>query len=322
MFVSIGRNWLNQDYQELNMQQIIDLQSMIIDENFSKSIVFSEFSKFLSTSKTIKGLIEPFYYESNFSKFCPNIEMLVTCRLELTNIDPVNGPKLKQLRLFGYHSIFWENISNLINLESLYISFVNFDHLKHFKSVRIGFPNLITLIHTYWDDKNYVAFNLIDNCPKLRSVYLFYTRSGLIEINDQIENLSIKDFVFEFAVKSYSLNWNWNLFNLILTKYRNIEHLAIRGNNQLADLHVPLIVQLLPNLVLLDMRDSPLITSSSKQFIDSFNLLTKRSISFLFGQNKHFDFDPNNLNLIDIGPDFMRTHFFKHISQLPYLIDQ
>lgn len=98
---------------------------MIIDENFSKSIVFSEFSKFLSTSKTIKGLIEPFYYESNFSKFCSNIEMLVTCRLELTNIDPVNGPKLKQLRLFGYHSIFWENISNLINLESLYISFVN-----------------------------------------------------------------------------------------------------------------------------------------------------------------------------------------------------
>ena len=74
------------------------------------------------------------------------------------------------------------------------------DYLKRLNNLFIGFPKLKTLVFTYcWNQTNYMAFDLIDNCPKLQSVHITNYGSGRIKINETIKNLSLQNLVIIFS---------------------------------------------------------------------------------------------------------------------------
>lgn len=84
-------------------------------------------------------------------------------------------------------------------------------------------------------------------------------------------------------------------------------------------------MELLPHLVILDLRRSPGITKSSDKIIQSYCESHNRTIEFHFSCGETADipeiYPSQRTNRLVEGFNFMKYCFFKHFTRLPMLMD-
>lgn len=113
---------------------------------------------------------------------------------------------------------------------------------------------------------------------------------------------------------------------MLLSKYPNIKHLAIRYNKTLEDQHVIHIISSLPKLVLLDVRGSYKVTKKAAAFVRNYSERYGRSIKFYFRRDDEkiaIDWPQfsTRLERVSCGLNFMKHCFLKEFLYLPRFLD-
>ncbi len=108
-------------------------------------------------------------------------------------------------------------------------------------------------------------------------------------------------------------------------RYPNLKHLALRDNFRIFDHHVEELVELMPNLELLDFRGSDGITRKSLNFVQQLAEKHDRTIRLYCNANgKQMAVDlphiSRDYDYIVKEFDFMRHCFVKKFVNLPYLM--
>ncbi|XP_015793466.1 uncharacterized protein LOC107370007 isoform X1 [Tetranychus urticae] len=172
------------------------------------------------------------------------------------------------------------------------------------------------------DDGHYKGFSLINRCPNLQSLYLKIDgiqNRFTFTSQDVSYNGNVRDLVIE------SPYCEWKLIRRILNKFPRIKNLAIRENFRIHDSCVPEIIDMLPNITLIDLRGCYNITRDAEAFV-----INHRGNSpfptFYYEQDNRILREWRNLHTtyerIIRGFSFMKYCFIKTFDHLPYLMDQ
>ncbi|XP_053204449.1 uncharacterized protein LOC128388983 [Panonychus citri] len=161
----------------------------------------------------------------------------------------------------------------------------------------------------------------MDFCPSLESAFIGY-RAKDIYVNESIKNYNLRDMVIE-NIQSSKLSWP--LLKKVLSKFPNLHHLAIRHIDQLDDSNVEKLINLLPELKLLDLRGFKNVNHKSADFLSKFCVNENRSIVIYYSCKNETTEWPKLVEtheLICYGLDFMKHCFYKTWKSLPTLIDE
>ncbi|XP_015793496.1 uncharacterized protein LOC107370035 [Tetranychus urticae] len=268
----------------------------------------------LKKTQSLKGLIYRIgLFDFNVAKFCPNLRYLSTEYLSPADTFALSKIGLTQLFVGDCF------MSSLFSptLVRLHISDCNFGtyngpDLKNLKILEIS-------AFIWSKDTPYNGFSLINRCPALESVFMKITGNFTFSQGDIVTNFNIRDFILE------SFDCEWDLIKKILVRYPNIKHLAIRENVKIDDSCVFEIIDLLPNLVLLDLRESPQLTKQSAAYIRRYNRIHNTCIKFYYKNDVQIICDWKTLSYrprrIVQGIDFMKHCFLQTFEQLPHFMN-
>ncbi|XP_053204311.1 uncharacterized protein LOC128388877 [Panonychus citri] len=239
--------------------------------------------------------------------------------------------QLKQIYcMLDFHM---NNLSRLVkyfpNLKRLNLSFQG-------RKVRYNGPNLSNLKifeASVWDDTMYETsgylgicntIHVMDFCPSLESAHIH----GQLDdefTNMALKNYNLRDLVFSTMFSLFDEYLTWPFLRTLLSKYPNLQHLAVRGGDTIEDSHVEELLELLPRIKLLDFRKSNGVTVKSADFLSKFCLKSNRSIKIYYDCEKEPDDWPKldtPRESIVCGFDFMKHCFYKTFYNLPELIDE
>ncbi|XP_053201382.1 uncharacterized protein LOC128386377 [Panonychus citri] len=228
-----------------------------------------------------------------------------------------------QLQQIRYNGVF-----NLKELSELVQYFPNLKRLNitlQGKHVRYNGPNLsnLKIFESSVDGWSSIcnAIHVIDFCPSLESAYI-HGQSDDEFINMTQKNYNLRDLVIVILFKE---SITWAFLRRLLSKYPNLQNLAIRGGDTIEDNLVEELVKLLPKIKLLDFRRSQKVTQKSADFLSKFYLESNRLIKIYFNcEREPTDWPKLNTpnDQIFYGFDFMKHCFYKSFSTLPDLIDE
>ncbi|XP_053204753.1 uncharacterized protein LOC128389231 [Panonychus citri] len=230
--------------------------------------------------KSIKGLINH-TLDKNQSPiyFLNDLEMVST---ELVDFFVVNQHITRQLK-----QVFIQNV-NLVKMNGVTSKFYNLRRLHIVDKFPIydcdfplydllfsGFQKLYkgSKLHKLkileFDFESmagvlvYPGFCFIDFCPNLESAF-FHVESTYCQFNTAIKINCLRDLVIEYQndnprewspfFRSGGNAQKWETLKCVLSKFPNLKHLALRNNLKIRDEDIEELLELLPNLVLLDER--------------------------------------------------------------------
>ncbi|XP_053201394.1 uncharacterized protein LOC128388878 [Panonychus citri] len=136
------------------------------------------------------------------------------------------------------------------------------------------------------------------------------------------KNYNLRDLVIETPL---GIHLTWPFLRKLLSKYPNLQNLAVRGGDAIKDSRVEELVKLMPKIKLLDFRRSKGVTSKSADFLTKFCRKSYRSIKIYYDCEKEpIDWPKYNTpeESIVYGFDFMKHCFYKNFHYLPNLIDE
>ncbi|XP_053200729.1 uncharacterized protein LOC128385827 [Panonychus citri] len=226
--------------------------------------------------------------------------------------------QLKQICFKGILllSEFSQYIEYFPNLKRLHINSFYHDIKKY------DGPNLSTLKILEIPPGNLgTGFRIMDSCPSLESAFIYsgYFQANIID--DSIKNFNLRDLVIEHP---YTCEFTLELLRIICTKFPNLHHLGIRGY-EVDDSHVEVMVKLLPELKLIDLRKCKKVTQRPAHFLSQFCEKSDRSVKIFYDCEKEPTEWPKldtTHELIVYGFDFMKNCFYKTWNSLPDLIDE
>ncbi|XP_053204778.1 uncharacterized protein LOC128390061 [Panonychus citri] len=163
----------------------------------------------------------------------------------------------------------------------------------------------------------------MDLCPSVESAH-HLIKPKKLSINQTIKNNSLRNLVLDHPENYVSDNWT-DLRNLLI-KYPKLKNLAIRGDYGLDDSNLTELLDLIPEIVILDLRQSTRLSEKSKDIVNRYCQRKNREIWFYNRPDQRIEHDWPELasqtnQRICQGFDFMRNCFLKTFQQLPYLID-
>uniref|UniRef100_T1KAZ4 F-box domain-containing protein n=1 Tax=Tetranychus urticae TaxID=32264 RepID=T1KAZ4_TETUR len=258
----------------------------------------------------------------------PSLEMVAIQKFHSFFANDVQGPMLKQLFIHCSFSKFTRYAKYFPNLERLHIE--NFVEDTFYSGpVLEKIEILESCSHTQLEPCEYYGFSLADRCPALKSAYHYIQTGHEFFVNSGIKNLLLEDLVLQFD-DVYEAP-DWSILRLILSKYPNVKHLAIRGGSDtgISDENIPELLKLLPRIILIDIRNSKKVTEKSTEYIDRYGKHHNRSISLYYQKRPKITKKwPHLLTkhvFIGEGLDFMKYCFLMDAIQchkrLPYLLD-
>ncbi|XP_053204408.1 uncharacterized protein LOC128388958 isoform X2 [Panonychus citri] len=293
-----------------------NLKIVEVPLHFFVSLESYTFRRLINEHPKIKGLIG--LYEPVENKYnLENIEMISSdFKFEFKKV--FRPAQLKQICFKGILllSEFSQCIEYFPNLKRLHINSFYHDIKKY------DGPNLSTLKILEIPPGNLgTGFRIMDSCPCLESAFIYsgYFQSNIID--DSIKNFNLRDLVIEHP---YTCEFTLELLRKICTKFPNLHHLGIRGY-EVDDSHVELMVKLLPELKLIDLRKCKKVTQRPAHFLSQFCEKSDRSVKIFYDCEKEPLEWPKldtTHELIVYGFDFMKNCFYKTWNSLPDLIDE
>ncbi|XP_015784545.1 uncharacterized protein LOC107362061 [Tetranychus urticae] len=290
-----------------------------------------DFDKDFISNVKVKGLQLAYnYYIDLEDVTChnPSLEMLSISHFCSFFANEIQGPTLKQLYVECLVSDFASYAKYFPNLKRLHIQKYGSFMTDAFADRRYTGPVLEKLeileIIFYLDQHgmldNYHGFSLADHCPALKSAFHYIQTDEEFFVNSGIKNHFLQDLVLQFNEPQ-----GWPVLRRILSKYPNLKHLAIRGNPGISDENIPELLELLPRIILIDIRYSPKVTEKSTEYIDWYCRRHNRSISFYYQKRplitKKWPHLSTKRVRIGRGFDFMKYCFLRNYNELPFLLD-
>ncbi|XP_053211218.1 uncharacterized protein LOC128394873 [Panonychus citri] len=299
--------------------QILDIASVIgvIDDEKIKRII--------NSNQSISTLIYPSLYDDGSAGYCfAKVDSQFTMNIDSQEI--VNPDNL--IQIFFRNCIVSCLSKYMIKYQNLIrIHITDIEHLIGVSDVFYNGPLLVNLkileltSASYDGTFIYTGFHLMDFCPALESAF-FYSETIDYYVNESIKNFNLRDLVIQYMEGDYSQEWS--SLRSLLSKFPNLKHLALRGNNDISDLHVEQMVQLLPKLKLLDCRQSPNVTHKSSEYLKGLSQESNRSITIYYNCDNQESGDwpkiDHEKNQICYGLDFMKHCFFRSYYNLPLLM--
>ncbi|XP_053204410.1 uncharacterized protein LOC128388959 isoform X2 [Panonychus citri] len=171
--------------------------------------------------------------------------------------------------------------------------------------------------------EQFTGFHFMDFCPSLESVFFTCWAKDLY-VNESIKNYNLRDLVVgSIPSRSYP----WPLFKKLLSKFPNLHHLAIRHFFKFDDSSLRELINLLPELKILDLRvfSRKVYKKAEKAFLSKYCVKENRSIVIYYNcENEPTEWPKlvDTYEPICYGFDFMKHCFYKQFSYLPNLIDE
>ncbi|XP_015784206.1 uncharacterized protein LOC107361805 [Tetranychus urticae] len=276
----------------------------------------SEIVSFVRNHESLKGIIDENGYP--VSEYCNKLEMTSTYSDELSKIQ--NASNIKQLYT-GNFSV--EDVKKYAhdfpNLELLRTS-INMKGKN--KGSRVSVFEKLKILILYSDDqKGFHGFHLMDLCPNLQSAFITMECNRFF-VDETVKHECLQDLVIQFFGDK---RINWNDLERLLMKYPNLKHLALRKPRGMNDEHVEKLIQILPNLVLLNVENWPTITKRTVDIVDDYCKRNGRSIKCYVERNyNEIKSDWPHLSTtnekISRGFDFMKHCFLKDSFELPHFL--
>ncbi|XP_053204438.1 uncharacterized protein LOC128388977 [Panonychus citri] len=278
-------------------------------------------SEIVKNNPQIKGLIGYLNFIGSIHDL-ENIEMFAPGY----NWDYKKVFRPDQLKQFHFNYFYMSDLPSFIeyfpNLKRLHLGLLDAD------GVLYNGPNLSSLkileLSTYDLVQRFTGFHLMDFCPSLESAFIGY-RAKDIYVNESIKNYNLRDLVIE-NIQSSKLSWP--LLKKVLSKFPNLHHLAIRHIDQLDDsnFHLKELIELLPELKILDLRKCKKVTQKSADLLFKYCLRKSRFIAIYYSCKNEPTEWPKLVEThepICYGFDFMKHCFYKSTHcYLPFLIDE
>ncbi|XP_025018336.1 uncharacterized protein LOC112539785 [Tetranychus urticae] len=151
---------------------------------------------------------------------------------------------LKQFHTFNYYQHFKRDTHYFLNLERLHI-YINGGY---YAGPVLEKLKILELCLLYPHGVCY-AFQLMDSCPNLQSAHIF-TPTNRFFVDETLKHECLQDLVLSYGGPSCL---DWNDLTRLFMKYPNLKHLSLRNVRYIKDEHIEQLVQILPNLVLLDI---------------------------------------------------------------------
>ncbi|XP_015790303.1 uncharacterized protein LOC107367130 isoform X2 [Tetranychus urticae] len=300
-----------------------NLKILDITHPFKQVLNHNETVAIIESTETIKGLIfEASSQHLSVTKHCKNLEMLATGVLEDRFIEIGYGSEIKQLYLWNYFlstfSIFAQYFPKLkrLHIEN------SVGSLYEYRGPVLKNLEILEVLSSCCDETEvYHGFKLLDSCPRLKSAY-FFIDSNQDFLNESIINSTVQDLVICYMP---GCEQDWIFLKKFLSKFPNLKHLALRENDKIKDIHIEELIQILPNLILLDVRESFGVTQRSADYINRYCMRNNRSLSFYHKPGQRITGDWSHLSTrqerVCQGFDFMKHCFLKSFYQLPLLMD-
>ena len=280
--------------------------------------------KFLADAPKLKGLINiSWLFSGEIIDRCRNLEMLATDYLSPCLLKYGPGRKIKQLHLMGHRlDAFRYDAKYFPNLKRLNIYNDDGRPEGMYNGPKLEKLKILEMSLTAEDGcDEFYGFEFMNFCPALESAYL-WIKSNRHIVSRSTVNYNMRDLVL---IYKSGCEQEWNSLRTLLMRYPNLKHLALRDNFQIFDHHVEELVELMPNLELLDLRGSDGITRKSLDFVQQLAEKHNRTIRLYCNLNgkrmtvdlPYISFDKD---YIVKEFDFMRHCFAKKFVNLPYLM--
>ncbi|XP_053201234.1 uncharacterized protein LOC128386253 [Panonychus citri] len=279
--------------------------------------------KVVNDNPKIKGLIRINSRDSDSfnGHNLENIEMISMKSLDFDYKKIFRPDQLKQIHLYDASIDELPKCAEYFpNLKRLNISFCG-GEVDYYGP---EFTNLKILeLNSYQAYGTYNGFRLMDSCPYLTSAFMRLP-IGNVNTDEAKRNYNLKDLVIDLPMREFP-NFTWSHLRKLLSKYPNLQNLAIRKSEGIGNNHVEKLVRLLPEIKLLDLRSCENVTGKSADFLSKFCLESKRSIKIYYDCEKEPDdwpkYDTPRESIV-YGFNFMKHCFYKSFSSLPNVIDE
>ncbi|XP_025016603.1 uncharacterized protein LOC107361689 [Tetranychus urticae] len=305
------------DYVYYRDRDLIDVAGL---SSLFPNLIIAAFSNRFQSEVKFEDII------ASVRKHEPLKEMITSCRLAMEGCcdklkmlatecsEPRilrNCSSMKLLRIFGTLDDLKEDAQYLPNLERLLL-LINgsyFDGLVLEKlKVVVMSSNVFNL------GANFYGFQFMDLCPNLQSAHITINSSTVL-VDETLKHESLQDLV----IHCEHYGQICDDLERVLMKYPNLKHLALRRLINLKDEHIKQLVDILPNLVIFDVRGCRGVTQRAANYVQNCFERNGRSTKFYFNGN-HDEIKPDWPQLytkrqqICRGFDFMERFFLKYRS--------
>ncbi|XP_025016592.1 uncharacterized protein LOC107361690 isoform X5 [Tetranychus urticae] len=279
---------------------------------FDLKAKFEDTVAFVRNQESLKALM--IYKETD--EYCDKLEMLSLTFVEKSFLRNVSS--VKQLYILYAHLDFFSDAHYFQNLERLHILLEDKQYdgpvLEKLKVVELGF--------TADEKTNYYGFQFMDSCPNLQSAHIS-VQGNLLCVNETLKHERLQDLVLHFMDQI-----EWDGFEGVFRKYPNLKHLRLKGKLFLQDENIEQLVNILPNLVLLDVSGCiglPIVSNRAADYVTNYCARHGRSIKFYYDENRHeikSDWPQlsTKIEKISRGFDFMKHCFLKKFKELPFFL--
>uniref|UniRef100_T1KAB0 F-box domain-containing protein n=1 Tax=Tetranychus urticae TaxID=32264 RepID=T1KAB0_TETUR len=277
--------------------------------------------EFVSKQKSLKGLIN--FYDEPIEKYCDKLEMLSVNTINPNNLR--NGSSIKQLVVRNYSlEALKRDAHYLPNLERLKIQIFDVPD-DHYDGPVLEKIKILELLDYYEEqpETSFHGFQFMDSCPNLQSAHIIMNTDSWF-FDATLKHKCLQDLVircYEFVNR----NTYGNALIRLLIKYPNLKHLALRGIYGIKDEHIKQLVDILPNLVLLDVIGFKEVTQRAADYVKDHCERNGRSTKFYFNGNcNEIKSDWPQLSskheIISRGFDFMQHCFRKDFLILSHFL--
>ncbi|XP_015792969.1 uncharacterized protein LOC107369522 isoform X1 [Tetranychus urticae] len=237
------------------------------------------------------------------------------------------GRKIKQLYISDMAlDNFKKYVKCLPRLERLHLANSSGSSSERYDGPKLERLEILEICTRADGYEPYRGLSLMDRCPYLKSAYHCIDTDEFF-VDTQVGNYHLEDLVIENMFSSDTVNWP--TLKKILRKCPNLKHLAIRHlhDTDIEDENIPEMLELLPKVVLIDLRVSPGVTEISADYVNEYCKLHNRSISFYYTKQHELDIKvdwpqlSNKLCQSCHGYSFMVHCFLKPFNDLPKVMD-
>ncbi|XP_015784210.1 uncharacterized protein LOC107361690 isoform X3 [Tetranychus urticae] len=279
---------------------------------FENKMKRSDVVSFIRNHGSLKGIIDK--NGDPVAEYCDNLEMVCGFSDELSKIQ--NASRIKQLYT-GNDSL--EDVKRYAhdfpNLELLRTSIIM---EGKYNELRVPvFENLKILVLCSGPKKGiFYGFHFMDSCPNLQSAHITMEPNRFF-VDETVKHESLQDLVIHFNGDE---RVKWKHLKRLLMKYPNLKHLRLRKPRNRKDEHIKKLVQISPNLVLLNVENWPTITKGG--FIIDEDYCKRSSKPYYIERAcNEIESDWPKLSTtserISRGFDFMKHCFLKDYFDLP-----
>ncbi|XP_053201253.1 uncharacterized protein LOC128386272 [Panonychus citri] len=292
----------------------------VYNDFYLDELKVSKFRKVFNNNPKIKGVIGI----NKLRKLdLRNIEMIAMDNM-VNYLELFRPDQLKQSKFEDFDLAYLAEYAEYFpNLKRLHIS--GFIEKQIFNNIGSKLSNLKILEYfPIGSDEKLDEFHLIDFCPALESAFIRGASDGQY-IDASIKNYMLRDLVIEIPWVEIDL-MAWSSMRILLSKFPNLHNLAIRGSGEkFEDNHIKELVELLPEIKLLDFRESKKFTENSADFLSEYCRESNRPVKIYYDcENEPSEWPKLSTagDSVVYGFDFMKHHFYKHFRTLPDLIDE